>query len=298
MKNIKKILLLLFVAISLNSYSQTIGDYLDVVHLKNGSKIKGIIIEQIPGQTIKIKTNDGSEFVFKVSEVEKFTRELSNSDSNVSTENKANNTAKNSSKLKWSDNFKKKKKGYFIEIDALAGGVSKGVRITNGIKFGRFGFLGIAAGIEHVSYNRYLYDYVGSEYYSSITIPEVTLNFVYSGDVLNKRITPFYQVELGYGIALDRRGFHDEPSIKNAYSGLFINEDKLYYGGPMGAAQFGIKFKTKRKIVYKIGVDMRVVSSFTKDNDRGRVYPNSQRMGQNNFRITEPNVGVRLGIGF
>jgi sRNA-binding regulator protein Hfq len=46
-----------------------------VVYLKNGSIIKGQIIEQIPGSTIKLQTKDGSVFVYKVDEIEKMTRE-------------------------------------------------------------------------------------------------------------------------------------------------------------------------------------------------------------------------------
>ncbi len=47
----------------------------DVVYLKNGSNIKGIVVEQIIGQSIKIETKDGSLFVFKTEEVAKITRE-------------------------------------------------------------------------------------------------------------------------------------------------------------------------------------------------------------------------------
>jgi len=47
----------------------------DVVYLKNGSVLKGQIIEQIPGEIIKLQTKDGNLFVFQVDEVEKIKRE-------------------------------------------------------------------------------------------------------------------------------------------------------------------------------------------------------------------------------
>lgn len=47
----------------------------DVVYLKNGSIIRGVIIEQIPEQSVKIRTADGSVFVYQMSEVEKITKE-------------------------------------------------------------------------------------------------------------------------------------------------------------------------------------------------------------------------------
>ena len=49
--------------------------YQDVVYLKNGSIIRGMIIEQVPNQTLKIQTSDGSVFVYQVDEVEKITKE-------------------------------------------------------------------------------------------------------------------------------------------------------------------------------------------------------------------------------
>ncbi len=51
--------------------------YVDVVYLKNGSVIKGLILEQIPNVTIKIQTKDGSVFVYKMDEIEKITKEES-----------------------------------------------------------------------------------------------------------------------------------------------------------------------------------------------------------------------------
>ncbi len=47
----------------------------DVVYLKNGSRIKGTLIDQDPTTHVKIQTADGSIFVFKIDEIEKVTRE-------------------------------------------------------------------------------------------------------------------------------------------------------------------------------------------------------------------------------
>ena len=48
----------------------------EVIYLKNGSVVRGIIVEQIPNETLRIRTKGGSEFVFKMSEVLKITKEL------------------------------------------------------------------------------------------------------------------------------------------------------------------------------------------------------------------------------
>ena len=50
----------------------------DVVYLKIGSIIRGIIIEQIPNESIKIQTFDKNVFVYKMDEILKFTKEPKN----------------------------------------------------------------------------------------------------------------------------------------------------------------------------------------------------------------------------
>ncbi len=67
-------LLVLISTISLHVNAQT-SNMEDVVYLKNGSIIHGIIIEQIPNESLKIKTKDGSVFVYKMVEVIKLTKE-------------------------------------------------------------------------------------------------------------------------------------------------------------------------------------------------------------------------------
>jgi Na+-transporting methylmalonyl-CoA/oxaloacetate decarboxylase gamma subunit len=48
---------------------------LDVVHLKNGSIMKGTIIEQVPNEYIKLETRDGNIFVFKTDEIKLIVKE-------------------------------------------------------------------------------------------------------------------------------------------------------------------------------------------------------------------------------
>ena len=59
-------------AISSSSFAQTV---VDVVYLKNGSVIRGTIVEQVPGESLKVQTANGSIFVYTLDEVEKMTKE-------------------------------------------------------------------------------------------------------------------------------------------------------------------------------------------------------------------------------
>ena len=72
----------------------------DVVYLKNGSTIRGDIIEMVPGETVKIMTTDGSVFVHDYADVQKFTKEQS-----VSSTNLKNNTYSVEKKSPWLSGF-------------------------------------------------------------------------------------------------------------------------------------------------------------------------------------------------
>lgn len=70
----KYLALLLFALITTVSFGQS--NYQDVVYLKNGSIIKGTIIEQVPNKSIKIETADRSVFAYQMDEIEKLTKEV------------------------------------------------------------------------------------------------------------------------------------------------------------------------------------------------------------------------------
>lgn len=80
--------------ISLALFSQS--NLEEVVYLKNGSVIRGTIIEQVPNQSLKIQTKDGNIFVYNMSEVEKITKEepYIKTQTNGVTDNSAGNSQK------------------------------------------------------------------------------------------------------------------------------------------------------------------------------------------------------------
>ena len=47
----------------------------DVIYLKNGSIIRGIIIEQVPGESVKIQTREGNLFVYQMAQIDKIMKE-------------------------------------------------------------------------------------------------------------------------------------------------------------------------------------------------------------------------------
>ena len=67
--------LALFMGLLLSTGSMMAQSTVETVHLKNGGLIKGEIIEQVPGQSLKVKTKDGNIFVYQMDEVERITKE-------------------------------------------------------------------------------------------------------------------------------------------------------------------------------------------------------------------------------
>lgn len=289
MKTIQKILLLIMVTLSLNSFSQSLGDYYDVVYLKNGSIIKGIMIEQIPGKSIKILTNDGSEYVYLTSEIEKFTRETTESNyESIKFIEKLEKLDFDSSRIKWRNDFKRKNNGYYIEFDLMSFSNGSARRMTNGFKFNNSKYVGVAIGVE--THNNFYFgdEFSESRYTNSGKFGSI--NLVFASDLKDKRITPFYQAELGLGFALDGR-----KKVYDGYSKLRHEN----FGGPMAGFSYGYKFRTKKKITYKLSLDLRLSSNYSeneyhyKDSNTGAL-----KIGTDEEFGTNSALGLRFGIGF
>lgn len=70
----KKILLGMIMVLIVTIFSTTISAQ-DILYLKNGSILKGSVLEQTPDKDLKFQTRDGSIYVYQMSEVEKITKE-------------------------------------------------------------------------------------------------------------------------------------------------------------------------------------------------------------------------------
>lgn len=67
----------LFISWLLSAGSLLAQSTVETVYLKNGGLVRGEIIEQVPGQSLKVKTKDGNIFVYQMDEVERITKEES-----------------------------------------------------------------------------------------------------------------------------------------------------------------------------------------------------------------------------
>lgn len=119
----KKLTLLLFVMFCLFGTMVCQSNMVDVVKLKNGNILKGVIVEQVPNEYIKLKTVDGNVWTFDTMEIAKITREEQGS-------SKGGSTAQSQGGNKQADKTKEKR-------GSIRPGRLQLLEISQDIMFGR-----------------------------------------------------------------------------------------------------------------------------------------------------------------
>ena len=156
----------------------------DVVYLKNGSIIRGTIIEQVPNESLKIKTADGSVFVYEISQVDKY--------------------AKEEPVLK-SKGLNPRVKGYrgWVETGGAVGLGTFGDGVftfstSHGYQFSPYFFLGAGIGVDY---------HFGWE---TVFMPIFANARAY---FIDGKISPFMDVKIGYSPVDDSGLFYFTPSV-------------------------------------------------------------------------------------
>jgi hypothetical protein len=71
------VILLILSAVALGSQAVEAQEMQDVVYLRDGSVIRGTIVEQVPGVSLLIQTVDGNRFRYMLDQIERIAREPS-----------------------------------------------------------------------------------------------------------------------------------------------------------------------------------------------------------------------------
>ncbi|MCW3125169.1 MAG: hypothetical protein JWO03_827 [Bacteroidetes bacterium] len=237
----------------------------DVVYLKNGNIYRGIIVEQVPGKTIKVETLGGNVFTVEISDIIKLTKEkkvvqdsgdgqmrhpYGGPEMHHGEMGPCNFRHDRFYRYQRFDStggkpmhkeFHYRKRGYFFEAQLLGEMGQGGVRIINGYKFGQFGYLGIGVGADLVGFAPIgHYDFGGRN--SPYTGTYMPLFLHYSGDFLKRRITPFYSIDAGYAIRFNGGGRGNNNFVTNQR-------------GAMGGVGVGVKFYSKHRINFNISAN-------------------------------------------
>ena len=231
---IKKILFVVLLVMPTLLLAQQFGE--DIVTLRNGSVIRGIIIEQTPNESIRLQTRDGNIFVFTFDEIQTIGREMS-----------GRNVQRRDRPIREFSEFNNPR-GYFGEVALGAGagtvyviGVTDvSLSVINGFRFLPQFAIGLGVGVQSLSLS------FGGFSYSSNAFP-VFLHL--RSDFLDRRISPFIvvnsgttfsqpfaEVILGCSFSIGQRG-----RLSIGLRGKSVGYD-MYYGGSVTTSGLSIGF--------------------------------------------------------
>jgi len=216
------------------------NNYEDVIYLKNGSIIHGMIIEQIPNESVKIQTKDKNIFVYKMDEIQKITKEeapVSGTQRRESarTGPRKRNGFTNITELSFTRSLKNTITTYYngmmpyqeeSEFDKINNGPSVGIQTINGIQFSPYISAGLGLGI--------------NIYSNLVTMP---LFLGIRANMLDKRCTPFAAFDIGFSY-----------SRKEITGGSFASDNK---GGLMVSPGIGVKFFVIPKMALNLSLGFR-----------------------------------------
>lgn len=198
------------------------GNMEDVVYLKNGSIIHGVIIEQVPNVSIKIQTADRNVFVFRIEEVEKITKEP--------VVGKTRPREERVEEPSFADK-EIKQRGYSmiaeicpaVGIDEIGGKTSIGLQVINGYQINPHFNIGLGLGLQkHINGNSY------APIFLDLRVA-----------ILEKRVTPFVDLAGGWALGL----------VNDYESGVYFNP------------AFGVKFFVSRNTALQLSLGYRYQES-------------------------------------
>lgn len=226
---LKRVLLLVAMMLTVATIqAQTLQE---VVYLKNGSIVRGVIIEQIPNKSLKIQTADGSIFAYQMDEVDKITKEAAIS----------RFYRNGGGRFNFDDGGRSAGYRGFVDLGYTVGtGVYGEDRIevstSHGYQFNPYIYLGLGAGVHY---------YFGSEIFEIPIFAHVRSEF------LKNSISPFVDFKIGYSV-FDATGFYMTPSVgcrfaigeKNGISagiGYTMQKAETWWGTTENCGGFNIR---------------------------------------------------------
>ena len=188
----RHLVLLVFIFVTTLSFAQS--NLQDVVYLKNGSIIRGIIGEINPNQPVRIETADRNVFVFKWDEIEKITKEPQ----------PGNVTAPQNNQRIQPDVGKQPQIQYDEDDDVWNNeGLKRGYKgiAELGGAFFFDGYFGLRATyINAYQFNPYISLGIGTGFITCSYQGGIPIFVDFRINFLNSRISPYFAAEAGYSI--------------------------------------------------------------------------------------------------
>lgn len=202
----------------------------DIVYLKNGSVIKGDILEVVPNETLKIKTSDGSIFVFKMEEIERTGKDEPAKSAVV------NNVATEASKTK--EKAHPKSSGYLLmvrlgpNVHLFNSSSDFSAGIINGIQVNQYMSFGIGA-----EATTYVYD---EDYNSRVMIFPFFFDARFY--IPRQSVQPMFSMQLGYSVVGNKK------SNRDSSNGSYDFEPNNGDGGIFYGVNAGIRLQATKSM--------------------------------------------------
>lgn len=250
MKKLFLVFTFLIMGIIGNASAQS--QYEDVVYLKNGSIIHGIIIEQTPNESIKIKTDNNNIFVYKMDEIQKMAKEEASQPVAKPKQSPVRHSQSIYSQTQRQPRVQKRRDPFFVRysFDADLGFIvgtkanfafgdygetslksnfcRPAFSMTHGVQIYKYAFAGLGFGVQYMYGKIYSGgdlvsgdDALDSGNWKTVLVP---LYFNVKGIYpINDKFAPFVNLSLGYTIAIptNKDVFHKLDYEKSVLKGGF-----------------------------------------------------------------------------
>lgn len=256
----------------------------DVVYLKNGSIIKGTVLEAIPNATIKIETRDGSLFVFNMEEVVKIEKE--SVAKNVSGDGNLDDRRERKGQASLTQRpVYPSPRGYFVlakfgPIVRPFEGVDLSASFINGIHVMEYISVGVGVDVANITYD--------DDNISTITVMPVYLDTRFY--IPKRRVNPMFHFQFGYGTVVDKSGGDQFP---NGSLNIIPIKGK---GGLFMAVGAGMRIVINQQIsiVAEGGIISQGLKGYLPSNSSA---PNSSNYRSESLESLRLNMGVCFSFG-
>jgi len=255
----------------------------DVVYLKNGSIIKGNVLEAVQNGTIKIETRDGSLFVFNMDDVIKIEKE--NITTNASANHEADERGRRSKSYLQPKAIFPTPKGYFVlaklgPIVRPFEGVDFSASFINGVHLMEYISVGVGIDVANITYD--------DDNFSTITVMPVYLDARFY--IPKRRVNPMFHFQFGYGTVIDKSGGDQFP---NGSLNIIPIEGK---GGLFMAVGAGMRVLINQhiSIVAEGGITSHGLKGYLPSNSSA---PNSSNYRSESLESLRLNMGVCFSFG-
>lgn len=160
--------------VSFGTYSMAQNSYTEVVYLKNGSIIRGVVVEQVPNVSLKIKTADGSIFAYPMADVVKITKEENTTASNYRFNKQTKNTFRGYKGFVDA--------GYLFDVSDHEANKFE-LSTSHGYQFNNYFFVGGGLAFDH---------------YTEAGLCAVPVFANFRANFMDNKVTPFGDVKVGY----------------------------------------------------------------------------------------------------